>query len=209
MTDVANHPSGTRTSRWSSWRASSVSVGAPIQYYAAVDLAGFRTLVDAAGGVTITNGQAVDDPTYAWPDGRHGFKLAAGTHALEARMPSPTFAPDPPRGQRRGSLSASAGSAAGTPSEAHDSIDAAEDPAARRAGGRHAPDQLPSDQISQMLDLANGIDTSRSRRSSSAHRTRCACPGARPTDRLLHLDLDQVANMSIDLFGSESAYHRE
>jgi LCP family protein required for cell wall assembly len=37
-------------------------VGIPIDYYAAVDLEGFRDMVDAVGGVDIDNPRAVDDP---------------------------------------------------------------------------------------------------------------------------------------------------
>ena len=56
MTDAANHP-GTYKDKPLVELARELGylVGAPIHYYAAVDLAGFRRLIDAAGGVTITN----------------------------------------------------------------------------------------------------------------------------------------------------------
>ncbi len=62
-------------------------VGVPVQYYAAVDLAGFVKLVDLVGGVTVDNPRAIDDPRYGgWTDGRPvGFRLAAGRHKLDAQ----------------------------------------------------------------------------------------------------------------------------
>ena len=54
----------------------------PIHYYAAIDLAGFRRMIDLVGGVTIDNPKPIIDPRYDWLDGRHGFELSAGKHKL-------------------------------------------------------------------------------------------------------------------------------
>ena len=60
-------------------------VGAPIHYYAAVDLDGFRRLIDKVGGVDIVNPRAINDPDYGgWTDKRPiGFTLSAGVHHLD------------------------------------------------------------------------------------------------------------------------------
>ena len=60
-------------------------VGAPIHYYAAVDLDGFRRLIDKVGGVDIDNPRAINDPVYGgWTDKRPiGFSLSAGVHHLD------------------------------------------------------------------------------------------------------------------------------
>lgn len=62
-------------------------VGAPIHYYAAVDLEGFRLLIDRVGGVDINNPRAINDPSYGgWTDKRPvGFKLSAGLHHLNGQ----------------------------------------------------------------------------------------------------------------------------
>jgi LCP family protein required for cell wall assembly len=60
-------------------------LGASVDYYASVDLAGFRKLVDRVGGVTVDVTAAIDDPAYGGWDtpGRIGFKLSAGRHDLD------------------------------------------------------------------------------------------------------------------------------
>jgi polyisoprenyl-teichoic acid--peptidoglycan teichoic acid transferase len=62
-------------------------IGAPIHYYAAVDLEGFRVLIDKVGGVDINNPRAINDPAYGgWTDKRPiGFKLSAGMHHLDGQ----------------------------------------------------------------------------------------------------------------------------
>jgi LCP family protein required for cell wall assembly len=61
-------------------------LGAPIHYYAAVDLDGFRRMVDLVGGVTVDNPRAINDPKYDWLDStKYGFYLSAGKHNLDGR----------------------------------------------------------------------------------------------------------------------------
>jgi LCP family protein required for cell wall assembly len=210
MTDVVNHPDRYKDRPLVELaRELGFLVGAPIHYYAAVDLAGFRTLIDAVGGVTITNAQAVDDPTYLWRDGRHGFNLPAGTHALDGedalayvRARSTPEDNDVDRSQRQQEVLLALLRELTTPSML---------PKIQQLVGL-AGDTLrtnfPSDQISQMLALANEIDT------SSVTQVVLGPPySARPPDSqaggtgALHLDLGRLATMSIDLFGSESTYH--
>ena len=77
MTYVTNHPKEFKGKPLVELvRELSFLVGAPIHYYAAVDLAGFRKLIDAAGGVTVNNERALNDARYDWLDGRRGFKLS-------------------------------------------------------------------------------------------------------------------------------------
>jgi LCP family protein required for cell wall assembly len=60
-------------------------LGVPIHYYAAINLDGFETMIDAVGSVTIVNESAIDDPNYGgWKQpGRIGFHLTAGKHTLD------------------------------------------------------------------------------------------------------------------------------
>jgi LCP family protein required for cell wall assembly len=61
-------------------------LGAPIHYFAALDLDGFRRMIDLVGGVTVDNPRAIDDPKYLWIDkAPPGFFLSAGVHTLDGR----------------------------------------------------------------------------------------------------------------------------
>ncbi len=61
-------------------------VGVPINYYAAVDLAGFMKLIDMVGGVDVNNAVTIDDPSYDWLDGvTRGYSLSAGPHHLDGK----------------------------------------------------------------------------------------------------------------------------
>ncbi len=56
-------------------------LGIPIDYYAAVDIPGFEKVVDAIGGVTVYNEQAINDH---YIHGGRGFFLPVGEHRLNA-----------------------------------------------------------------------------------------------------------------------------
>ena len=60
-------------------------LGAPVDYYASVDLDGFRKLIDRVGGVTVNVQTAINDPAYGGWDtpGRIGFRLSTGRHTLD------------------------------------------------------------------------------------------------------------------------------
>jgi LCP family protein required for cell wall assembly len=212
MTDVTNHPARYRDKPLVELaRELGFLVGAPIHYYAAVDLAGFRTLVDAVGGVTITTDQAVDDPTYAWLDGRRGFTLSAGTHALDGasalayvRARSTTEDNDVGRSRRQQEVLLALLRKLTTPSML---------PKIQQLVGL-AGDTLrtnfPSDQISDMFDLESGIDTSSVTQIVLGPPYSVRLPGGQ-TDGIasFRLDLDQVATLSNTIFGSESTYPRQ
>ena len=60
-------------------------LGAPVDYYASVDLEGFRKLIDRVGGVTVNVQTAINDPGYGGWDtpGKIGFKISTGKHTLD------------------------------------------------------------------------------------------------------------------------------
>jgi anionic cell wall polymer biosynthesis LytR-Cps2A-Psr (LCP) family protein len=60
-------------------------LGTRIHYFAAIDLAGLRQVIDTVGGVDITVERAVADPNFSDPFGvvRGGFYIDAGTHHLD------------------------------------------------------------------------------------------------------------------------------
>jgi LCP family protein required for cell wall assembly len=61
-------------------------LGIPIHYYAYVNLAQFKSVIDLAGGVNVNNPRAIVDPGYQFPDGAMGFFLSAGPHHLDGRL---------------------------------------------------------------------------------------------------------------------------
>ena len=60
-------------------------LGARIDYYASVDLEGFRKLIDKVGGVTVNVTKAIHDPVYGGWDtpGKIGFDITVGKHTLD------------------------------------------------------------------------------------------------------------------------------
>lgn len=60
-------------------------LGVPIHYYAYVNLAGFKALVDAVHGVDVVNEKQISDAGYEFPDGKRGFFMTPGPHHLDGR----------------------------------------------------------------------------------------------------------------------------
>ena len=60
-------------------------IGIPVNYYAAINLEGFQSLVDLVGGVDVVNPKWITDPVYDWFDGTHGFTLSPGPHHLDGQ----------------------------------------------------------------------------------------------------------------------------
>jgi polyisoprenyl-teichoic acid--peptidoglycan teichoic acid transferase len=209
MTAVANHPADYKDKPLVELaRELSFLVGAPIHYYAAVDLAGFRTLIDAAGGVTISNDQAIDDPTYDWLDGRRGFKLAVGTHALDGeqalayvRARSTPEDNDVNRARRQQEVLLALLRKLTSPSML---------PRIQQlvgVAGDTLRTNFPSDRISEMLALADGIDTSSVTQVVLGPPYSVHLPDSQTGGiYTLHLDLDRLAALSMTVFGSESTY---
>ena len=61
-------------------------LGIPVNYYAYVNLAGFKKLVDAVGGVDVTVDSDIADSTYDLGGGQIGFYLKAGRRHLDGRL---------------------------------------------------------------------------------------------------------------------------
>ena len=62
-------------------------LGVPIHYFAAMNLLGFKRTVDAIGGVDITVGRAINDPTYIDEFNRlTGFYLKVGTYHMNGHL---------------------------------------------------------------------------------------------------------------------------
>lgn len=181
-------------------------LGAPIHYYAALDLAGFRRMIDAAGGVTVTVDKALNDRRYDWLDGRRGFSISAGTHTLDgetalAYVRSRYSAGDNDFNRARRqqqvllALRKQLTSAEQLPKIAE----------LVEVAGDTIRTNFPSDRIAEMVELASGVDDD-SVRSVVLGPPYAHNPKSSDGIYRLELDMDRLARLSIEIFGEASAY---
>ena len=183
-------------------------LGVPMHYYAAIDLAGFVTMVDLVGGVTVDNPRAIDDPGYGgWTNGHPiGFHLTAGKHRLDGqtalayvRSRKGIGDNDFTRSRRQQQVLVALGKKLADPAM----LQAARHRARRR---RHDPDELPArSTLGEMLDIGTSSTTRRSSSTSSGRRTP-PIPTRRPGPTSSVLDMAKIARLSVNLFGADSAY---
>lgn len=183
-------------------------LGAPIHYYAAVDLAGFRRMIDAVGGVEVEVEKALNDARYDWLDGRRGFQLSAGTHVLDGETAlayvRSRYSPgdnDFNRARRQQQVLLSLRRALTEPAMLPRIPELVE------IGGDTIRTNFPSDRIGEMLALAGGVDDGAVRRYVLGP-PYAVNPPASETGGVyrLRLDMDRLAALSIDIFGEDSAY---
>jgi LCP family protein required for cell wall assembly len=185
-------------------------VGAPINYYAAVDLAGFRRMIDAVGGVTVTVETAINDARYDWLDGRRGFTLSAGVHKLDGDRAlayvRSRYSPgdnDFNRSRRQQQVLLALARKLTSPAMLP------RIPELVQVAGDTIRTNFPSGRVSEMLDLARSIDPDK------VTQVVLGPPYAfHPPDSTtggiytLQLNMDKLAAVSIKVFGDASAYKR-
>lgn len=135
-------------------------LGIPIHYYAAIDLQGFVSMIDAVGGVTVDNPRAIDDPNYGgWTDGRPiGFHLTVGKHTLDgqtalafARSRKGAGDNDFTRARRQQELLVA------LRDKLTDPVLLPKLPGILQAAGRTIKTNFPQDRLNEMLDLGRQI----------------------------------------------------
>jgi LCP family protein required for cell wall assembly len=184
-------------------------LGAPIHYYAAIDLAGFRRMIDLVGGVTVDNVRTINDPRYNWLDGNHGFFLSAGKHHLDGRtalayVRSRQGAGDNDfnRARRQQEVLLSLRKQLVKPEQLPHI------PALLDAAGDTIRTNFPSERVGEMIDLAQGIDTSTIRQVVLGPRKYAEQIPVSETGGIykLRLKMDVLAALSIEIFGQSSRY---
>jgi LCP family protein required for cell wall assembly len=184
-------------------------LGVPIHYYAAVDLEGFARLIDAVGGVTINNPRAIDDPSYGgWTDGRVGFHLSAGVHHLDgetalayARSRKGSGDNDFTRARRQQQIILALRSRFTDPSVL------VQLPSIIDAGSRTLRTNFPQDRLKEMLDISKNIENDDEiRRIVLGPPYAVNPPPGTPGGYQLILDMNRLAKLSIELFGTDSSY---
>lgn len=183
-------------------------LGAPIHYYAAVDMAGLRRLIDEVGGVTVDNPRAINDPAYDWLDGRRGFVLPAGRVTLDGRTALAYVRSrqgagdnDYTRAARQQQLLLAVRDKVMTPAMLP------RIPALVEIAGSLVKTNLPPERLEAMIGVAMDVDTERTRRivlgpPYSQHPPTSTTAGV----WILRLDFERVARLSIELFGDQSRY---
>jgi LCP family protein required for cell wall assembly len=182
--------------------------GVPIHYYAAVDLAGFRKLIDTVGGVDINNPRDIDDPGYGgWTDGRAiGFKLSAGPHHLDGqtalayvRSRKGAGDSDFSRARRQQQLLVALARKLADPKMLPRLPDILS------IAGDTVRTNFPADRLTEMIELSHNVDDKSIRQVvlGPPYSTRSSPDAPVYT---LQLDFAKLAALSMSMFGPDSAY---
>ena len=183
-------------------------LGIPIYYYAAINLDGFKQMVDLVGGVDISYPQAISDPSYVWEDGApNGFFLSAGKHHLDGRhalafVRTRKADSDFARAARQQILLIALRKELTRPSAI------AKIPALLKAAAQTVRTDFPQDKAADMVALVRGINDSTIQRyvlgpPYSTH------PPNTTTDGIytLKMNMDKISKLSVQLFGTDSRYY--
>ena len=184
-------------------------LGVPIHYYAAINLEGFVRMVDLVGGVDIVNQQQISDPTYDWFNGTYGFNLSAGPHHLDGRTALAYVRSrkgigdsDFTRARRQQEVLLALGRKLATPAML------TQIPDLLQAAGDAVRTNFPQERVGEMVQLDRGVT------SDNAKQVVLGPPYAYhpPTNTTggvyeLRLDMDKLAAISIEFFGTDSAYY--
>ncbi len=184
-------------------------LGVPIQYYASVDLEGFARLIDAVGGVTVDNPRAINDPSYGgWTDGRIGFYLSAGKHKLNgatalayARSRLGAGDSDFTRARRQQQLLVA------LRDRLTDATLLPKLPSIIDAVSRTIRTNFPQERLNEMLTISQSVDDDEAiKRIVLGPPYAKNPPAGTPGGYQLVIDMDRMANLSIELFGADSRY---
>jgi LCP family protein required for cell wall assembly len=185
-------------------------LGVPIQYFAAVDLDGFRKMIDAVGGVTVTVDRAINDPKYDWLDGSpYGFYLKAGTQHLNSRIALAYVRSrygagdnDFTRAARQQQLLVA------LRQQMTDPANIGELPAVLAAAADTIRTNFPPDRLDEMVGLAEQLGDGSIQRFVLQPPTYSVHPPTASTggQYTLELKLPALRTLSVDLFGEDSAY---
>ena len=186
-------------------------IGVPINYYAAIDLDGFRTMIDAVGGVDIVSDRAINDPSYGgWLSPNHpiGFNLTAGKHHLGgedalayARSRKGNGDNDFTRARRQQQLLVAIEKKLTNPAMLPQL------PTILKAASDSIRTNFPADQLGNILSLAKGIDENSITQKVLGPPYAINPPPAQSGGTYqLWLQMDLIQKLSISVFGTDSRY---
>lgn len=182
-------------------------LGIPVQYYAAVDLDGFRKVIDLVGGVTVDNKRQINDPTYDWPDGRKGFHLSPGRHHLDGitalafvRTRKGVGDNDFERARRQQQVLLAVRSQLVQPANI------TRIPEITQAAGNALRTNFPTDRVAEFIGLAETLADSDVSGVVLGPPYALKATGPGVFDYRLRFDQERLARKSIELFGDDSRY---
>ena len=210
MTWVRNHPQDFEDEPLNALiREVGYLIGAPVHYFAAVDLAGFRELIDLVGGVTVDNQKLIDDPRYDWLDGRRGFRLTPGVHDLDGetalayvRSRQGAGDSDFQRARRQQQVLLSLREKLTSPTHLPELFGIIE------TAGKTVQTNFPSERVGEMIDLATKVEGDGVRQYVLGPSKYAFRPPASETggEYKLRLKMDALADLSQSIFGEDSRY---
>jgi polyisoprenyl-teichoic acid--peptidoglycan teichoic acid transferase len=212
MTWVRNHPKDFKDKPFPAlMKQVGYLLGVPIHYFAAIDLQGFRKMIDAVGGVTVDNPKAINDPRYEWLDGTFGFYLDAGKVKLNgrnalayARSRQGEGDSDFTRAARQQQLLVALRNKLTSPSMITRLPDIIE------AAGDTVRTNLPTERFEEFITLAREVDTDAIKRQVISYPITFHPPMSSTGGVwTLQLHMDKLADLSIKLFGDDSRYAHE
>ena len=182
-------------------------LGVPIQYYTAVDLDGFRKVIDLVDGVTIDNKRQINDPTYDWPDGRKGFQLSPGRHHLDGvtalafvRTRKGVGDTDFDRSRRQQQVLLALRSQLARPENI------TRIPEITQAAGDALRTNFPTERVAEFIGLAETLADSDVSGVVLGPPYALKATGPGVFDYRLRFDEERLARKSVELFGDDSRY---
>ncbi len=184
-------------------------VGIEIDYYASVEIPGFREMIDAVGGVDIVNQQLIDDPEYDWEDGRIGYRLEPGPYHLDGSAALPYVRSrkgvgntDFQRARRQQQVLLALRQKLDDPDVL------ARLPDILAVAARNVRSNLPTDDLPMVMDMARQSEGAKIKSVVLGPTTFASLIPASDIGGLyaLKLDLKAVAAFSVRLWGSDSRY---
>jgi LCP family protein required for cell wall assembly len=210
MTYASNHPSDFPDGPFPTLvHELSYLLGIPIHYYAAVDLDGFREMIDAVGGVRVNVERDIADGSYAWLDGTHGFYLSAGVHVLDGntalafvRSRKGAGDNDFTRASRQQQLLIA------LRAKLTDPTTIGHLPDVLAIAARTIRTDFPPERLSEMISLSKEIDSKAIQRVVLQPPTYSIHPPTNTTNGIytLRLQLDAIAKLSVEWFGADSRF---
>lgn len=184
-------------------------LGIRVQYTAQVNLDGFEKMINVVGGIDIVNPKQIADSTYDWFNGTYGFYLSPGPHHLDGRNALAYVRSrkgvgdnDFTRADRQQQVVLALRKKLLTPASI------AKLPQLLDIAKRAVTTNLSPDQLKQYLALSDEISSAKVQRyvlgpPYSVHPPTESTGGT----YILRLDLDLVASLSVQLFGTDSRYY--
>jgi LCP family protein required for cell wall assembly len=183
-------------------------IGMKIDYYAQINLEGFERMINLVGGVDVDNPKWINDPAYDWFDGTYGFSLSPGPHHLNGRLALAYVRSrmgvgdnDFTRARRQQQVIASLRDKMLQPAMLQKLPDLL------KAAARTISTDFPADQVDDFVALGKEIGTDRVRTGIVLGPPYAYRPSTPSSTYYLLLDMEKVANLSIEVFGTDSDYY--